>query len=98
MSRPVGLVKTGGRKKGTPNKRTLRFEEELNRLNINLLDSIVTDLSNLDSEKRVDVLLKLLPYLYSKPRFVESETEEEGDSTHDLLISLIQERTEAKAI
>ena len=64
MPRPQGLNKTGGRKKGTPNKATQNFREALQGMNVDLPTQICELLPQLHQEKRVDVLLRLLPYAY----------------------------------
>lgn len=66
MPRPAGLLKTGGRQKGTPNKRTEAFVLKLDELNLDVLEEIVAALPELPTEKRVQILIALLPYRYSK--------------------------------
>jgi hypothetical protein len=64
--RPKGSQKTGGRQKGTPNKRTEAFVTRLTELNLDLLEEIAKSLPDLVPEKRVHALITMLPYCYSK--------------------------------
>jgi len=66
MSRSPGFPKTGGRKKGTPNKKTLVLLERLHQNNFDVVDELVQIIPSLDKDKKVAVLLSLLPYLYAK--------------------------------
>jgi len=65
MARPKGQPKLGGRKKGTPNKKSLRFRDllEENKVDfeVELAKAIVT--GNVDMIK---ALKDLLPYLQPK--------------------------------
>lgn len=71
MGRSSGLPKTGGRKLGTPNKKTAFLTEALEALKCDVPASIVEILPALPPEKRVDVLLQLMGYLYPKRKAVE---------------------------
>ena len=66
MPRQKGTTKTGGRKKGSLNKKTLELSQILKKANINVPEKIIELLPTLDTEKQVEVLLKLMPYLYPK--------------------------------
>jgi hypothetical protein len=68
MSRGIGHPKTGGRKKGTPNKRTLEFRERIFELGLDPLEQLCAHLKSesLNESEKVKILLDLLPYLYAK--------------------------------
>jgi hypothetical protein len=66
MPRPTGLKKTGGRKKGTPNKRTSDFIEALEHSQIDLVGEIAKILPGLEINKKADILLSLLNYAFPK--------------------------------
>ena len=76
--RPLGLPKTGGRKKGTPNKATQTVREKLDALGwdpIEDLARIAMDLTNpLGDRIRCDI--ELAQYLYPKRRPVEVSDEQ----------------------
>ena len=59
-----GRNKTGGRKKGTPNKTT----SDIRKIVFDLIDSetIKNDLRELNSRERLEVIIKLLPYALPK--------------------------------
>ena len=68
VGRPAGTPKTGGRKKGTPNRATLAVAEKLAALNCDPLEGlamIAEDKSN-SLEIRMRCYAELLPYLYPK--------------------------------
>ena len=63
-------VKTGGRKKGTPNKRTADIMEVLN--DINPIGRLETILNNTDDENlKARICLDLLPYMIPKKRSID---------------------------
>lgn len=66
MARPAGIPKTGGRSKGTPNKRTLAFSETLSERGIDVLGEILTAAADLSERDRANIYLNLLPYQYPK--------------------------------
>lgn len=70
MSRPIGLPKTGGRIKGTPNLRTLVLRESLNKVQFDVVQELCELYPQLEPEMRAKVLLSFLPYLFPKPESV----------------------------
>jgi hypothetical protein len=73
MARTAGLQKTGGRKKGTPNKKTLGLQEALESHGLDVIARLAEILPDLAPEKRVDVLVDLMGYLYPKRKAVEQQ-------------------------
>jgi hypothetical protein len=71
--RPSGLPKTGGRKKGTPNKATVELAERLHELGCDPLSVIATVCMNnrLSAELRMRAAFELLSYRYPKRRPIE---------------------------
>jgi len=80
MPKPVGSPKTGGRKKGTPNRRTLDFQTCLDDQGIDLIAEIKNLLPVLSPDQKASVILDLLAYLYPKRKAVEPviESSENG--------------------
>lgn len=74
MAKQVGSYKTGGRKKGTPNKRTLHLFENLNSVGLDVISKLSEILPQLPIEKQADVLLELMPYIYPKRKAIELST------------------------
>jgi len=70
MSRPVGLPKTGGRTKGTPNLKTLVLRESLSRVGFDIVNELHELYPSLDPQTKAKVLLSFLPYLFPKPESV----------------------------
>lgn len=67
MSRPVGLPKTGGRKKGSRNLKTLVLRESLNRVGFDIIQELHNLYPTLDAETKAKVLMAFLPFLFPKP-------------------------------
>lgn len=89
MSRPKGLPKTGGRKAGTPNKRTVVLKEELERVGFDWQVEFQKAYSASETFK-CKILVDLLPYLTVKLKEQESKEDDENvpvtdASTEDLL-------------
>ena len=59
-------IKTGGRTKGTPNKLTSEIKETLKDVLSNEIENLPHRLSELDVKDRLDVLVKLIPYILPK--------------------------------
>lgn len=77
MPRPLGTSKTGGRRKGTPNRRTIDLTERLENVGLNVPERLVELLPQLSAEKQVEILMDLMTFLYPKRKAIEvSESEE----------------------
>jgi hypothetical protein len=63
--------KTGGREKGTPNKLTREIRDALKATLANEFERIPELLNELSSEKRLEYLIKLLPFVLPKVQPVE---------------------------
>lgn len=73
--------KTGGREPGTPNRLTQQLRDVLKGIVDDELQHLPERLNKLDDRQRLDVLLKLLPYILPK---VEQVTQWTGEpSTWD---------------
>lgn len=77
MPKTKGSLKTGGRKKGTPNKKSLELHSLLSNNGINLIEELKVLLPKLSPEKKADVLLNLMQYLYPKRKSIDLKAEEE---------------------
>ena len=66
MSKKKGSPKTGGRKKGTPNKVTADMREWLSAIIQENAEKLESDISTLDSKERWDIIKGLLPYVVTK--------------------------------
>ena len=58
--------KTGGRKKGTPNRLTFQIRLQLLNALESKIENIPVDLEAMEPKDRVQSLIKLLPYLIPK--------------------------------
>lgn len=71
MPKPIGSTKSGGRIKGTLNKKTQHLAEVLEELNFGVLARLVELMPKLSIEKQADILLSLMSYLYPKRKAFE---------------------------
>ena len=88
MPRLQGLSKTGGRRKGTPNKTTQGLQQALEGMNLNILEQICQLLPHLSVDKRVDVLLHLMAYIYPKRKSLDQISTIGPNSFVELILSL----------
>ena len=58
--------KYGGRKKGTPNKLTKELRSVLKEVIYNELENIEDRLDQLEPKQRVELVIKLMPYVFPK--------------------------------
>ena len=86
-TKPKGLPKTGGRKKGSQNKVLQPFRTWLQDILDNNRDTIKTDLTYLEPKERLAILEKFMAYCYPKPQSVSVEmlTKAETDALAELL-------------
>ena len=59
-------IKQGGRAKGTPNKITTELKSMLKEVVNNELSNIEQRLNTLDNKQRIELVIKLLPYVVPK--------------------------------
>jgi hypothetical protein len=71
VPRQRGLKKTGGRRAGTPNRRSVMLHELLQSLDCDVPKRLVALLPELSPERQADVLLELMQYLYPKRKAIE---------------------------
>lgn len=72
MPKPLGSKKTGGRKKGTPNKRTLAFSDTLEARGVDLVGEILDIANGLPAREKIGIYLNLLPYQFPKRKPTEA--------------------------
>jgi hypothetical protein len=85
--------KSGGRKKGTPNKKTLALQEMLDEKGINPIDGLIETLEELNAiecyepedkisraKSKANIYLELMQYLFPKRKAIEF-----AETTQDLV-------------
>jgi len=72
-------IKYGGRQKGTPNKLTKELRFVLKDVLYQELEQIQTHLDNLEPKERVELLIKLMPYVLPKVTSISHTTNEPLD-------------------
>ena len=85
--------KTGGRKKGTPNKRTQAVIDKLEELGCDPIEGMVriAEDENNPVEVRVQCYKELAQYTAPKMRTVQHTTEEQPPVTREQLVSRLRE-------
>lgn len=73
--------KSGGRRKGTPNKSTREIREILSGILSDEIVNIPGYLNEIDPEKRLHVIIKMLPYVI--PTYSEEPIKETDISSFD---------------
>jgi hypothetical protein len=66
MPRQKGTSKTGGRKKGTPNKTTAELKSWVFQFVTDNLEEFKKQFKDLDKEQQIVIVMKLLPYILPK--------------------------------
>ena len=104
MGRKKGSEKTGGRKKGTPNKTTQTAKEWISETLCANWEQMKSDLQSLEPKERLQLLFifKLLEYVVPKQRETstnvkfEDLTEEEMDELANKLTNCIPDQNQIK--
>lgn len=68
--------KFGGREKGTPNRMTSELRSILKDLLHNELNNFESHLNQLEPKERIQVLIKLMPYVFPKLESISHTTNE----------------------
>ena len=89
MGQKKGISKTGGRKKGTPNKITTDLKTWLSGLLDNNRQQFEKDLKKLEPHQRISVMEKLLSYAIPKMQSVEAQIDTRLEILTDEQIDII---------
>ena len=81
-------VKTGGRKKGTPNKVTGTVREMVSKSISKELESLPYILAELEPKERIDSIIKLMPYILPKAE-IKSEMEKQKTGSKTIIENFI---------
>lgn len=73
MARSKGTPKTGGRTPGTVNRLTKELREVLKNLLFEELEALPENINKLEPKDRIEVLIKLIPYILPKVETVPIE-------------------------
>ena len=76
MAFETGHEKLGGRQKGTTNRLTKELRKDLKEIVFHELHNLSDYLQDLPTEKRMEVLFKLLPYVFPKVKPISSNSGE----------------------
>lgn len=89
MKYQEGKIKTGGRKKGTPNKITNSIRNKLLSLIDGNFETIKEDLKALSPQDRLNIFFKFLDYAIPKPQNVKIDLSNLSERELDDLIETI---------
>lgn len=78
MPRQKGKPKTGGRRKGTPNKTTAELKALVYSIVSDNLDSVKTNFKKLEPEMQFAYVIKLLPFVLPKQQDTKITVDEEA--------------------
>jgi len=94
MARSKGSEKFGGRKKGTPNKKTIELKEFFDSVDFCIPEEISKTLPSLEPEKKVEVLLKLMEFIYPKRKALEvnQTVRNEGSQSRQIDLKKLNEK------
>ena len=73
-----GKEKTGGRKKGTPNKLTKEIRDLLKSIYEEEIENIPIYLADLKPKEKLDFLIRITPYILPKVETIDLEFGEDG--------------------
>jgi hypothetical protein len=82
MANNIGK-KFGRRKKGTPNKLTKELRTLLKDFVFNELETLDKKMNQLESKKRIEILIKLIPYVLPKIESISHCTNEPMEWSFD---------------
>lgn len=88
MPKAQGSSKTGGRAKGTPNRKTFCLLQTLEDNKIDIVKEIAALLPQLQPEKKADVLLNLMNYVFPKRKAIEIINSDENTSAPQVIVTL----------
>lgn len=71
MPRLAGTPKTGGRKRGTPNRRTLNLAHQFEEIGFDVPARLLELLPELPAKDQANILIDLMGYLYPKRKAIE---------------------------
>lgn len=89
MPKPKGTPKTGGRKKGTPNKVTASLREWITELIDNERERMQSDLQKLEPKDRLMMLEKLMQYVLPKQHSTRMDFDRLTDTEIDDIVNEI---------
>lgn len=91
-------IKTGGRKKGTPNKVTGTVKGMVSEAISQELSSLPLLLDQLEAKERIDAIIKLLPYIIPKATIVDSEPKKSIGESHSEFVQGILDHINQKKL
>lgn len=77
MARPKGTQKTGGRKKGTPNKTTSDLKKWIFEFVNDNMEEFKSEFASMDTEDKINIIMKLLPFVLPKQTETKINVDEE---------------------
>jgi hypothetical protein len=79
--------KTGGRKKGTPNRNTTELKEFFDSVDLCIPEEIIKLMPALEAKEQVGVYLKLMDYIYPRRKVIEAKPDSAAFSSISELVA-----------
>jgi hypothetical protein len=96
MAKPIGSPKTGGRSKGTPNKKSQFLSDVFERHGIDLGDELVRIYKqSVFSEEKLQIIYKVLDYCYPKRKAIENDSDEDNSNAPQVILTMPSNGREA---
>lgn len=86
MARPKGTPKTGGRQKGSLNKRTKEIHESLELVMAGLASTLIQDIQSVNPSRRLQLYTDLMNYI--KPKLASNKNDDNVNHTGEVVISV----------
>jgi hypothetical protein len=71
MAAPLGHKRYGGRKKGTPNRKSVDLLTALDKKKFHVVEKLTEVFEVLEPSRKMDVLLALMTFLYPKRKAID---------------------------
>ena len=95
MSFENGHIKVGGRQKGVPNRATKEFRDRIGAFLYNELEVLPENFRAIKSpEKKLDILIKLLPFVV--PKIQDLSLENLPDNKLSAILEILTDESERK--
>ena len=89
-----GVPNISGRPKGSLNRTTQRTKKAIEKIVSNELKNIDELLGQLEPKERLDVLIKLLPYIVPKNRHIEVDVDVQNHQFQPVTLTVIEQPLE----
>lgn len=94
MGKSKGSPKTGGRKKGTPNKNSVQMTEVLDNFGYNPVERLLEKYDKLSFSEQAKIDLKFIEFLYPRKKSVDVDITNETDPYKNMSLEELRSLSE----